>query len=108
MQEFTVIGFWEDTGQRFADFIRAESADQAEGLVADKQGPETSAPIVVAVIKGYHKPKETAVHIIGTTRGIPYTLSEVRKVVETQRMDPYHKELMSWLCDEIDKNNANP
>lgn len=62
MQEFTVLGFWEDTGQRFADFIRAENADQAEKMVKVRIAG-TSNPMAVAVIKGYHKPQETATHI---------------------------------------------
>jgi len=103
MQEFTVIGFWEDTGQRFSYFIKAEGADQAEELVKAKFA-DSSDLKVVAVIEGYHKPKETATRISETTkRGIPYTVSEVRKVTETQSMDRYHKELMVWLCDEVDR-----
>lgn len=36
-------------------------------------------------------------------RTISYTLKEARIVAETHQMDVYHKELMLWLCDEIDK-----
>jgi hypothetical protein len=36
-------------------------------------------------------------------RGIPYTVSEARKAIMLHRMDPYHRDLMAWLCDELEK-----
>ena len=34
---------------------------------------------------------------------IPYTLDEVKLVIETHHMDTYHKELMKWLLSLIEK-----
>lgn len=31
----------------------------------------------------------------------PYTIGEAKEVVKTQHMDIYHRELMSWLCSEV-------
>ncbi|GEM_PF-4670208 len=35
--------------------------------------------------------------------GTPYTLEEARKVVETQSMDEYHREIMCWLIYEVER-----
>lgn len=36
------------------------------------------------------------------SRGIPYTVSEARKVANGHQMDIYHKELMLWLCGRVE------
>jgi len=34
---------------------------------------------------------------------IEYSTVEVRKVMATHHMDLYHKDLMTWLCDQVDE-----
>ena len=36
----------------------------------------------------------------------PYTLSEAKKVLEKHVMDPYHRDLMQWLVDQLDTHRA--
>ena len=36
-------------------------------------------------------------------RGIPYTVGEARTVVEMHKMDLYHKEIIEWLCDQVEE-----
>ncbi len=38
-------------------------------------------------------------------KGIPYTVTEARIAAKHQSMDIYHKELILWLCDEVEQNN---
>ena len=33
--------------------------------------------------------------------GIPYTISEVRKVIAEHKMDPYHRDIMKFLLEQI-------
>ena len=41
------------------------------------------------------------------TPGTPYSVGEARKVVITHlMMQPYHRELILWLCDEVDRLTA--
>jgi hypothetical protein len=47
-------------------------------------------------------PKEK-VYVKKGERGIPYTLEEARKAVDTPDMDQYHKEIMSWLIYEVER-----
>jgi hypothetical protein len=35
--------------------------------------------------------------------GTSYTVTEARKVANDQKMDTYHKELILWLCDRVEK-----
>lgn len=37
------------------------------------------------------------------TEEIPYTISEAREAAISNKMDIYHKELILWLCDEVEK-----
>jgi hypothetical protein len=51
MEDYTVIGFWPDTMQRFATTISATSADDAEMRCSQKQ----HGVMVCGVIKGKHE-----------------------------------------------------
>lgn len=53
---YTVIGFFEDTEQRFMDFVQASSADEAEDK-AVKQNTEGDL-VIVGVIKGHHSAQD--------------------------------------------------
>jgi site-specific DNA-cytosine methylase len=48
---YTVIGFWPDSMQRFADYIKAETPEKAERLILDKH----KGISICAVIKGKHQ-----------------------------------------------------
>ena len=34
---------------------------------------------------------------------IPYTIKEAKYAAYNNKMDIYHKELILWLCDELEK-----
>jgi hypothetical protein len=51
MHAYTVIGYYEGTGQRFATSVTAESAAHAEVAVAEDGEEEL---IVVGVVQGEH------------------------------------------------------
>ena len=38
-----------------------------------------------------------------TPKGIPYTIKEAKYAAYNNKMDIYHKELILWLCDELEK-----
>ena len=39
--------------------------------------------------------------------GTPYSVEEARYVVKTHGgMDRYHRELLTWLCDEVERLRA--
>ena len=37
-------------------------------------------------------------------RGIPYSMTEVKEVLENHTMDPHHRALMEWLVDEAEND----
>lgn len=39
--------------------------------------------------------------------GIPYTVEEARVAAESPFINIYHKEIILWLCDEVNKKNAS-
>jgi len=39
--------------------------------------------------------------------GIPYSVIEIRAACENNRMDVYHRELLLWAADEIDRLKAD-
>ena len=55
MVDFTVIGFWSDTDQRFATHVTATSAIEAETKCADRNAGVT----ICAVIRGRHQCLDT-------------------------------------------------
>ncbi len=59
-KDYTVFGFWETTGQRFAEMILGDDADDAEKAMKARMGNNL---ITVAVIAGCHMPEETKTHI---------------------------------------------
>jgi site-specific DNA-cytosine methylase len=48
---YTVIGYWPDSMQRFADYIEAENPEEAEKAIMDKH----SGVSICAVIEGQHQ-----------------------------------------------------
>ena len=59
MKNFTVIGYWPDSHQRFCDFVRAPDADSAEvTCVNDHPGLA-----VCGVIAGLHHTCETGEYV---------------------------------------------
>lgn len=36
-------------------------------------------------------------------KGIPYTLDEAIVAARIQQMDPYHRDLILWLCDQLEE-----
>ncbi len=51
MNVFTIIGWWADTGQRFATHIKAATATEAEAICAGRH----EGVIVCGVIRGRHE-----------------------------------------------------
>jgi hypothetical protein len=51
-KHFTVIGFWQDTHQRFMDYVKAPTADEAERKILSNE--KLHGLGIVAVIEGYH------------------------------------------------------
>ncbi len=57
--KYTVIGFWKDTGQRFAETVEAENAFLAEQLI----GTHNPGITTVATLKGEQEVVDFESHV---------------------------------------------
>jgi hypothetical protein len=62
MSDFTVIGFWPDTDQRFATYVRAMNANEAEAKCARTHEGVT----ICGVLQGRHQCVDTKSHVTYT------------------------------------------
>ena len=60
MSVFTVIGFWPDTNQRFATYVKAASATEAEAKCADHH----EGVAICGIVRGRHQCAETKSEMI--------------------------------------------
>lgn len=60
-------------------------------------GPQ-SVPEWMAAYEGPAQTKE---------RGTPYTAAEIRVVIATHAMDPYHRDLLRFLLDELESSETD-
>lgn len=63
MADFTVIGFWPDTAQRFATHVRAPNAIEAEIKCAEHHAGVT----ICGVIRGRHQCVDKESHLSCTS-----------------------------------------
>lgn len=59
MKDFTIIGYWTDSLQRFSTYVEAAGADEAEETCL-RENPEVA---VCAVLPGRQKCVETAEYV---------------------------------------------
>ena len=63
MSVFTVIGFWPDTDQRFATYVKAKNATEAEAKCAEHHVSVT----ICGIIRGRHECVDTKSQLIRHT-----------------------------------------
>lgn len=61
-EDFTVLGIWDDTDQRFADFVIACCAEAAEDDVRARMEDVDERLRIAGVIRGTHECADTRTH----------------------------------------------